>query len=85
MDIVVSGFGAVVGLGRLGEMPWALAKDAKVRFSAKTARTMRQVPWPNRFLRCCQKADVRHPALNRGTVSIRWFNKAVTEAYKRGG
>jgi hypothetical protein len=41
--------------------------------------------WPNRFLRCCQKAGVRHPALNRGTVSIRWFNKAVTEAYKRAG
>jgi hypothetical protein len=26
--VVVSGFGAVVGLGRLGET-WALAKDAK--------------------------------------------------------
>jgi hypothetical protein len=25
MDIVVSGFGAMIGLGRLGEMPWALA------------------------------------------------------------
>jgi hypothetical protein len=45
MDIVVvSGFGALIGLGRLGEMPWALAKDAKVRLSATTARTMRQVP-----------------------------------------
>lgn len=41
--------------------------------------------WPNRFLRCCQSAGVRHPALNRGSVSILWFNKAVTEAYKRAG
>jgi hypothetical protein len=41
-SVVVSGFGAPVGLGRFGEI-WALAKDAKVRFSATTARTMREV------------------------------------------
>jgi hypothetical protein len=41
--------------------------------------------WPSRFLKCCRKAGVRHPALNRGKVCIRWFNKAVTEAYKRAG
>jgi hypothetical protein len=44
MDIVVvSGFGAVLGLGRLCET-WASAMDPKVRFSATTARTMRQIP-----------------------------------------
>lgn len=37
--------------------------------------------WPSRFLKCCRKAGVRHPALNRGKVSIRWFNKAATDAY----
>src|SRR5277367_722561 len=40
-SVVVSGFDAMIGLG----MPcWALAKDATVRLSAPTARTMRQVP-----------------------------------------
>jgi hypothetical protein len=31
-SVVVSGFGAVVGLGRLGEI-WALVKDAKTETS----------------------------------------------------
>jgi hypothetical protein len=41
--------------------------------------------WPDRFLRCCNEAKTRSPILNRGAVSIRWFNAAVKSAYDRAG
>src|SRR5580692_1731369 len=56
MDIVVvSGFGAIVGLGRLGET-WALAKDAKTETAAMptgtTTRAMdRNTTGPNETIR----------------------------------
>lgn len=28
------------------------------------------------------KAGMRHPALNRKAVSVRWYNRAVTVAYQ---
>jgi|HubBroStandDraft_3_1064219.scaffolds.fasta_scaffold779255_1 hypothetical protein len=37
-SVVVSGFGAVAGLGRLGEI-WALAKDAKTETDTKPTGT----------------------------------------------
>jgi hypothetical protein len=41
--------------------------------------------WPDRFLRCCKEANTRSPILNRGAVSVRWFNAAVKLAYDRPG
>jgi hypothetical protein len=41
--------------------------------------------WPDRFLRCCKEANTRSPILNRGAVSVRWFNAAVKSAYDRAG
>src|SRR6202050_107964 len=37
-NVVVSGFGAIVGLGRLGET-WALAKDARTEIDTKPTGT----------------------------------------------
>jgi TniQ len=37
--------------------------------------------WPKRFLKCCQEAGLRSSVLNRGAVSVDWYNKAVTSAY----
>jgi hypothetical protein len=41
--------------------------------------------WPDRLLRCCKEANTRSPILNRGAVSVRWFNAAVKLAYDRPG
>jgi len=38
--------------------------------------------WPDRFLRCCKEANTRSSILNRGAVSVSWFNPAVKSAIR---
>jgi hypothetical protein len=38
--------------------------------------------WPTRFLWCCKEGGIHGTVLNRGAVSVPWFNEAVKSAYE---